>query len=319
MTPAPPNNTIRVAARLANSFALDLVKLGGFGRDVIDGLLLAAISQANVVPITRDPVLQRAYASLDQAPPDEIRRPVSINAIANSLRVPFETARRRITSLINSGVLQSTAKGVILPHAPLNSPFYRLAAERNYTLVKTLYFRLSAIGMLKDMARPNGPPFDPDHPPVRLVIRMSSDYLLRLVEPINEHIGDVVTGLVLMEVFHANTSHLPDTNGGSVGPHWSADSFVSDDDRRPVSAADVARSLGMPAETVRRRLAKLVATNRCERDETGYWVSSQVLAQGALVEFALANQGYLNRFFASLAEYGVLLEWERELDSGRAN
>ena len=35
---------LRVAARLANGFALDLVKLGGFGRDVLDALLLCAIS-----------------------------------------------------------------------------------------------------------------------------------------------------------------------------------------------------------------------------------------------------------------------------------
>ena len=69
------HQSLRVAARLANGFALDLVKLGGFGRDVVDGLLLAAISQANVAQITRNPELQRRYATLDQPPPDELRRP----------------------------------------------------------------------------------------------------------------------------------------------------------------------------------------------------------------------------------------------------
>ena len=314
MSHAPANSIVRVAARLANAFALDLVKLGGFGRDVIDGLLLVAISQANVVPLSREPELQRAFASLDQAPPDDLRRPVSINAIASSLRVPYETARRRITALINAGILQSTPKGVILPQAPLNSAFYRMGAEGNYNLVKSLYFRLRGIGLLKDLARPNGPPLDPDHPPMRLVSRMSADYLLRLVEPINEHIGDVVTALVLMEVFRANTSHLADTDGGSEGSNWSADSFIADDDRRPVSATDVARNLGMPVETVRRRLANLVARNRCERGEAGYWIPSRVLAEGLLVEFALANQGHLHKLFSGLAEFGVLLEWDRELD-----
>lgn len=316
MAQAPADSTLRVAARLANGFALDLAKLGGFGRDVVDGLLLVAISQANVALITRDPELQRAYATLDQVPPDELRRPVSINAIANSLRVPFETTRRRITSLINAGILLSTPKGVILPQAPLTSAYYRMGAQGSYNLVKTLYFRLNAIGLLQDMARPNGPPFDPQHPPVRLVIRAAADYLLRLVEPINQHIGDVVTGLVLMEVFHANTRHLADSSGGSLGPGWSADSFVSDTERHPISAAHVARNLGIPAETVRRHLASLVASDKCERNEAGYWVSSRVLAHGALIEFALANQGYLQRFFSSLAEFGVLLEWEREISSG---
>ena len=90
MTQEVSNSSLRVAARLAVGFALDLVKLSGFGRDVIDGLLLAAISQANVALITRDPDLQHTYASLDQPPPDELRRPVSINAIAGSLRIPFD-------------------------------------------------------------------------------------------------------------------------------------------------------------------------------------------------------------------------------------
>ena len=315
MAQAPANSTARVAARLAISFALDLVKLRGFGRDVIDGLLLAAISQANVMPLMRKPEMQRAYASLDQAPPDDLRRPVSINAIANSLQVPYETARRRITALINVGTLQSTPNGVILPQAPLNSALYRIGAEGNYNQVRTLYFRLRGIGLLQDLARPDGPPFDPEHPPMRLVSRMSADYLLRVVEPINRHIGDVVTGLVLMEVFHANTSHLADTVGGSARPDWSADSFVADDNRRPVSAADVARNLGMPTETVRRRLAKLVARKRCERDETGYWIPSRVLAEGLLVEFAVANQGNLLKLFSGLAEFGVLLDWDRELAS----
>ena len=72
MAPQAPNNQVRVAARLANGFALDLVKLGGFGRDVIDGLLMAAISQANVAQVTRNPDLQRAYATLDQPPQDPV-------------------------------------------------------------------------------------------------------------------------------------------------------------------------------------------------------------------------------------------------------
>src|SRR5215218_1566479 len=122
---AAPYSQLRVAARLANAFALDLVKLGGFGRDVVDGLLLAAISQANVAQITRSPELQRTYATLDQPPPDELRRPVSISAIANSLRIPFETARRRIAALSDLGIIVTHPRGVIIPSGPLNSPFYR--------------------------------------------------------------------------------------------------------------------------------------------------------------------------------------------------
>jgi len=308
-----PHTSIRVAARLANGFALDLVKLGGFGRDVIDGLLLVAISQANVAQITRNAELQRTYATLDQPPPDDMRRPVSVSAIANSLRIPFETARRRISALAEAGVVKTAHRGVILPTAPLNSPFYRMGAEANYALVRNLYFRLRGLGLLEDLPRPNGPPFDPDHPPVRLVIRLSSDYLLRLAEPVTQYMGDLVSGLLLMDVIHANTEHLPDTEGGDADGGWAAEGFVPDVQRRPVRATALSERLGIPLETVRRHLQRLVDADRCERKEDGYLVPARILARAPFVQYMLDNQSHLHRLYAGLADFGVLSEWEREI------
>jgi len=308
-----PNTSIRAAARLANGFALDLVKLGGFGRDVIDGLLMSAISQANVAQITRSPELQRTYATLDQPPPDELRRPVSISAIANSLRIPFETARRRITALVEAGIIQTVPRGVILPAAPLSSPFYRMGAEANYGLVRGLYFRLRGIGLLDDLPRPNGPPFDPEAPPVRLVIRLSADYLLRLAEPVSLHMGDLVTGLILMDVIHANTEHLADTEAGAPDGDWEPDTFVPDDQRKPVRPATLSERLGIPQETVRRHLQRLLESDQCERNGDGYRVPARILARQPFVQFMLDNQSHLHRLYSGLADFGVLSEWEREI------
>ena len=308
-----PHSSLRVAARLANAFALDLVKLGGFGRDVIDGLLLAAISQTNVAQITRSPELQRAYATLDQVPPDELRRPVSISAIANSLRIPFETARRRISTLIELGIVRTAPKGVIIPQGPLNSPFYRMAADAHYQLVRTLYFRLRRIGLLEDLPRPNGPPFDPEHPPVRLVIRLSTDYLLRLAEPMSLHVGDLIAGLILMEVIHANTEDLADTDGGEADGDWSAEGFVADSRRKPIRTVALSERLGIPQETVRRRLNQLMKADRCVRLGDGFIVPSRVLAREPFIQFMVDNQSHLYRLYAGLADFSVLSEWEREI------
>jgi len=312
MTQSPSNSSLRVAARLAVGVALDLAKISGFGRDMVDGLLLVAISQANVALITRDPELQRTYATLDRPPPDDLRRPVSINAVAGSLRLPYETTRRRVAALVKAGVLQSTPRGLILPLAPLNSAFYHMAAEANYELLRTLYFRLRKIGLLSDLVRPNAPPFDPGHPPIRLVIRLSADYILRLVDQLNQYLGDLVSGLVFLDVFQANTEHLADTEGGDDGNEWHEEDFVPDTDRRPVRAADIARRLSIAHETVRRHLIRLVAQGRCERSDDGYWVSSHILASDPLLDIVLANQSNLQRLFAALAEAGVLSEWERQ-------
>ena len=309
------HQSLRVAARLANGFALDLVKLGGFGRDVVDALLLAAISQANVAQITRNPELQRRYATLDQPPPDEMRRPVSISAIANSLRMPFETARRRIAALAELGVIVTHPRGVVVPTAPLNSPFYRMGAAAHYELVKNLYFRLRGIGLLEDLPQPppDAPPFDPENPPVRLVIRLSADYVLRLAEPLSQYIGDLVTGLVLMDLIHANTEHLPDTEGGRDGETWEPQAFVPDKHRRPVRPATLAERLGIPHETIRRHLARLVADDRCERNEHGYVVTARILARAPFVQYMTDNRSHLQRLFAQLSDYGVLSEWERQV------
>lgn len=312
MAPTAPNSTVRVAARLSNSFALNLVKLGGFGRDVIDGLLMAAITQANLAQINRNPELQRAYATLEQVPPDSLRRPVSISAIANSLRIPFETARRRVHALIDLGVVAVEPRGVIIPQGPLNSPLYRYFAEAHYTLVRDLYMRLRRIGLLADLARMDAPPFDPANKPVRLVARLSSNFVLRLAEPLTLHIGDLVSGLILMETVNANTEHLPDSEGGDDAD-WTAAGFVDDDLRRPVRPAALSERLGIPPETVRRHLRRLTKSGLVERKEDGFVVPAQVLARPPLIQCMVDNQSHLHRLYAGLAEFGVLAEWEREI------
>jgi DNA-binding transcriptional ArsR family regulator len=306
---AAPYSQLRVAARLANAFALDLVKLGGFGRDVVDALLLAAISQANVAQITRSPELQRQYATLDQAPPDELRRPVSINAIAGSLRMPFETARRRIAALKELGVIKVTPQGVIVPQAPLVSPLYRTTAEQHYSLVRELYLRLRSIGMFEDL--PQTPPiFDAENRPVRLVVRLSSDYVLRLAEPITKYVGDLVSGLIIMAMVNANTAHLADTEGGEN--ELTPEGNVSDSLRRPVRVSTISERLGIPPETVRRHIARIVQAGICQRLEDGYIVPARAISREGFVEFMIDNQTNLQRLFQGLAEHGVLAMWERE-------
>lgn len=306
----PSLTTLRVAARAANGFALDLVRLGGFGRDVIDGLLLVAIGAANVAPITRDPVLQLKYATLDQAPPNELRRPVSINAVAASLRLPFETTRRRIRKLEELGTIETTPKGVIIGSGPINSPFYRMAFAAHYQLVRALYGRLWRLGLLRELPRGRDTVFDPADPPIRLVTRLSRDYVLRLIEPMTEHLGDLLTGVILMCVIHANTGHLPDTEAGTNAE--GVEGYLPDDRRQPVRAATISQQLGVSHETVRRHLKTLVDEDRCVVVEGGYIVPGRILARAPFVRYMLDNQIHMQRLFNALAEAGVTAAWDAE-------
>lgn len=308
-----PLANLRTAARLANGFMLDLVKLGRFGRDVVDAILLTAISQANVLPITRDPVLQRRYATLDQPPPDDLRRPVSISAVAHSLHVPFETARRRIAAMVEAGIVYSTPRGVIIPQAPLDSPTYRTLATAHYEIVRGLYLRLTPLQLFDFPSHP--PEFSAAAPPVRLVSRLSANYLLRLSEPITENAGDLVSALILLDMIHANTEHLPDL-GVRTDPAVS-NGYLPDDQRRPVRVSTLSERLGIPPETVRRHLNRLARLDRCERTETGYIVPGRVLSQGPFVRYMLDNNLHMQRFFAGLAEYGITTLWDHEANALR--
>lgn len=310
MVDQPSLSTLRVAGRIANGFALDLIRLGGFGRDVIDGLLMAAIGAANVALITRDPVLQLKYATLDQVPPDQLRRPVSINAVATSLRLPFETTRRRIRKLEDIGVIQTTPKGVYIASAPINAPFYRMAFTAHYHKLRALYGRLWRLGLLHDLPHRQDVHFDPDDPPVRLATRLSREYVLRLIDPLTEHMGDLLTGVILMDVIHGNTEHLSDTECGSdeEGPGG----YVPDKLRRPIRAAAISQRLGVSHETVRRHLKTLVAEDRCVQANGGYVVPSYILARSPFLRYMLDNQMHVQRLFQGLAESGVTAAWDAE-------
>jgi DNA-binding Lrp family transcriptional regulator len=297
---------LRVAGRLANAFVLDLVKLGGHRRDVADALVRAAVVHANLAHLIRDGELQTRYAGLDQDPPDELRRPASINAIATSLSLPFETVRRRVGGLAEAGICAVTSKGVIVPQAATSSPPYRAALQFQYEKLQALYERLRAIDVLRPPQAPA--PWRGD-PPVRLVGRLVVEFVLRFTEPVLEQVPDPVTTLTLLEVILANTEGLPDHEGGEEGTEVSA--FVPDWRRAPVSVSALRTRLGIPNETLRRHVSRLCEAGLCRPVERGYIVPADALSRPELLAFMLRNHANLTRMFAGLGHAGVLATWEQ--------
>jgi hypothetical protein len=73
-----------VAVRLATEFVLDVGQISRGDRDLADPLILTAILEANQAVVRHDPSLAQVYGSADTALPDELRRPISINAPASA-------------------------------------------------------------------------------------------------------------------------------------------------------------------------------------------------------------------------------------------
>ena len=118
--------------------------------------------QANTELIAREPELQRAYGAPEAAPPDELRRAISINALASSLRLPYETVRRRIVQLERAGEVTITDKGVYVPQSKLATPAYFAAVSATLERIRRFYVLLREAGVLReDLPAPQGPPAQP--------------------------------------------------------------------------------------------------------------------------------------------------------------
>jgi len=109
----------RAATRIASEYFLRSARLLSdlAGGDMFKGLILRAVIAANVGYIDQDRELSARYASLEEIPPDDLRRPVSVLAIAGSLGVPYETTRRYVNALIAEGKCVRVNGGVIAPAA----------------------------------------------------------------------------------------------------------------------------------------------------------------------------------------------------------
>ena len=113
---------IAVAAIRVLLAALKVLR-GSFGGDLMTGLVFTAIRAANVKHITN-----KAPAAIRDILPDADRQPVSMMAISNSMRLPYETIRRHTQKLIKQGkCIRVGRDGLIAP----GSAFHKMTAEAN--------------------------------------------------------------------------------------------------------------------------------------------------------------------------------------------
>lgn len=90
-----------VVATAATGRLLEGVRLLGdhWSGDVLRALVFTALWTANVKHVTNT-----APAASQTVLPDELRKPVSVLAISDSLRLPYETVRRHVAALEKEGI-----------------------------------------------------------------------------------------------------------------------------------------------------------------------------------------------------------------------
>jgi len=293
-------------------YIADSIALGRDGAaDILEPLISWTITDANVAVVNQDPELSRRYATLDSPPPpDELRRPVSVNALAASLRLPYETVRRRVAAMTAAGICVSTPTGVYVPTSVLTRPSYDAMALGRYERLKRFYTELQALSALDgvNLAPANAPRYE--QPPVRAANRAISKYILRVVDEMMIRWGEPLPSILLMELTRANAEVADPQLLATNAP-------LPDAVRVPITILELARRVGLPAETVRRRVTKLEAAGYCRRDRGGFLAALEQLGRGAGNRHSLADMHLdVQRLMARCAAMGVVGYWEAEGAAG---
>ena len=122
-------------SRLVNAFAVEFVvrymheaaKL--FDADYESALIFLAILESNGRQNIRQPWFAQDYGDVRLSVPTEMVRPISRQAIAESLCIPRETVRRKVAILVERGFLTEVQGGVITTRGVIGNEKF-LAAQR---------------------------------------------------------------------------------------------------------------------------------------------------------------------------------------------
>lgn len=286
----------RVLGGLSFGFLLDEMATGVGGLEPLDALLVLAINQANIAPLTRDPAARARYGALEAPALDAERRPVSMNAVAASLGLPFETVRRRIRRLAAARVCTLSAEGAVVPAAFLASPTYVQSVILGHERLRRFHAELDAAGLVEALPPPA---YDTDSIPIRAAARLLADYILRASEGLMREAGNVISVLTLVALLAA--ALRDEGRGGTV---------------RATSVRHIALTLKLSAETVRRHAAELVEEGLCVRTAAGLLISEDALGRPGMRRLLAENAANVHRLLAGLAERGVIQAWRAAAAGG---
>lgn len=298
-----PGLIAAASLRASLSYLRDTIEITRGHHDLLDALILTTALDANMALVIRAPDLQTAYGELAQSAPDDLRRPVSVNALAQSLSLPFETVRRRVLRLARVGLCTFGPQGVVVPNGAVTTSAYAAEMRGRYERARQFHKDLQALNAVPDTpTSADGPPPPGPAPLMRAVNWALSEYVLRASTDMIGLTGNVVSSRVLLELAVANIERLPAQalaewaqNPGRVG--------------LAVRTTALVQGLRTPAETVRRHLHALQVQGFCARRREGWTATAPDAARPRLEAIAEANQSNLKRLFARLAQLGVLAAW----------
>lgn len=245
----------RSAARAIQGFLIRIVRISGalHRGNIWASVMLLSLKQAESTP-----------GPISAA----IKRPISIRALALSLTLPYETARRHMRGLLDRRLCvregrsgYTTGNGAAA--RKLLALQYRLNAEAFIEMLADM--RAAGVDLDKLAIVPGAVPRPENSGANRLDVffRVANDFTLRLIEAgIAIHGNSLERGIVFVTIAGSNTNAI--WRDPELANRY-GDTILPDGLRVPVSMGEVARLTQMPKETVRRYANQLLREGDCVR------------------------------------------------------
>lgn len=100
-------------------------------------------------------------------------------------------------------------------------------------------------------------------------MRLTAGFTVKVLTCVGKmHEGELLTGLISLAIIYANNAHL-DRYMTSPPRFTSIDTPPPVEERKPVSVMAIARILGLPVETTRRHVKKLIERGHVQRVKGG--------------------------------------------------
>lgn len=275
--------------------------------DLARSFVFRTILSANLSHLP--PALLSAELDTEGGDPAASRRPVSANAIAQSLCMPYETVRSRVVALIATGWCRRETGGLLIPWSVTARPEYQAAVLEIHREFLDAVRTLKRIALDFDAIAGAAalPSIDieraPRAPSPAFVVQLLMDFQQRHTEAVTPMFGDVTRAFVWAGVLQANIRRMlvePET----AWAYASQDAPPPDALRIPVSVHALSRSLGMPYETVRRQVAALVAEGRLIREPLGVLAPALSVGDERLGRGNLLLMARFARLVAELKRFG---------------
>jgi predicted transcriptional regulator len=216
------------------------------GGDLSRALVFAAIIDANVGHLDDNPEASKRAAALDPDYPDELRRPIRSQRIAESLGLPRQTVRNKVNQLVAMGIVEETEAGLIIPTASLVTEAFLLALEAYLSALAEHVAALAESGAAG--LTPGERLIDPIWPVSGAAMRIATRHVLRAIGEVRQEIG--FEGLMMEYVMIGVLRETARAHAAGQVPR--------------ITGLRLAQTLGVPRETLRRHLRALSALGRIE-------------------------------------------------------